>query len=294
MKKVLKLLNSIEWVVNQRLLYNLISFFNPKYYSSIPKLRSQSDDGNYVRILKKVLKDEKEFSNFKKNRFYRQILEHTTKDQGSEYLGQIIKNNPNLINNIESFKENDLIGNPNVSYYEQIGKISPTTLRYIKVASDLKTIFGDDIGKNICEIGAGYGGQYLILDKIFKIEKYNIFDLKDANNLIEKYLECFLLNSSYELKTINRCSFQNEFDLVVSNYAFSEIEKTMQIKYIEKILLKSKRGYLTMNSGKQNSEFKNKHLMFEDLKKLLPKFEVIEEKPLIWEDNYIIIWGHQN
>ena len=292
MKLITKIYNSLEWRINQKIFYKIISFFSQSSFSTIDKLRSESDDGNYVRVLKKIIENDRFFNNFKKNRFYRQILEHTTKFQGSEYLKKITEDNPSLINKIETFKDNDLIGNPNLSNYPTIGDISPTTLRYLKVASDLKTIFKGNIGENICEIGAGYGGQYLILDKIFKIKRYNIFDLKAATVLIEKYLESFLLNSSYECGTLNKCSFDNEFDLVVSNYAFSEIEKTMQIKYIEKILSKSKRGYLTMNSGKEKSEFRDKHLTLKELEKLLPKFEVLDEKPLIWEDNYIIVWGH--
>jgi|MDSY01.1.fsa_nt_gb putative sugar O-methyltransferase len=291
MKLIIKLYNSLEWRINQKIFYKIISFFSQSTFSTIAKLRSQSDDGNYVRVLKKISENEHFFNNFKKNIFYRQILEHTTKIQGNEYLKKITEDNPILINEIETFKDNDLIGNPNLSNYPTIGDISPTTLRYLKVASDLKTIFKGNIGENICEIGAGYGGQFLILDKIFKIKRYNIFDLKAATLLIEKYLESFLLNSSYECGTLNKCSFDNEFDLVVSNYAFSEIEKTMQIKYIEKILSKSKRGYLTMNSGKEKSEFRDKHLTLKELEKLLPKFEVLDEKPLIWEDNYIIVWG---
>ena len=292
MKSIIRLYNSLEWRINQKIFYKIISFFRKSRFSTIPKLRSQSDDGNYVAILNRINENENVFNNFKRNRFYRQILEHTTKIQGDEYLKKIKEDNPLLINKIETFKENDLIGNPNLSNYPSIGNISPTTLRYIKVASDLKFIFKENIGDNICEIGAGYGGQFLILDKVFKLKRYNIFDLKAATLLIEKYLESFLLNSSYKLNTLNKYDSSKEFDLTISNYAFSEIEKSMQIKYIEKVLSKSKRGYLTMNSGKKNSEFRDKHLTLKELENLLPKFEIIDEKPLIWEDNYIIIWGH--
>jgi hypothetical protein len=79
-----------------------------------------------------------------------------------------------------------------------------------------------------------------------------------------------------------------EYDLVISNYAFSELPSNLQMKYIEKILLNSKRGYLTMNSGISDSEFKGDKLMLDDLKKLLPKFEVI---PQDYPGNYIVVWG---
>ena len=150
MKLITKIYNSLEWRINQKIFYKIISFISQSSFSTIDKLRSEGDDGNYVRVLKKIVENDRFFNNFKKNRFYRQILEHTTKFQGSEYLKKITEDNPSLINKIETFKDNDLIGNPNLSNYPTIGDISPTTLRYLKVASDLKTIFKGNIGENIC------------------------------------------------------------------------------------------------------------------------------------------------
>jgi hypothetical protein len=63
------------------------------------------------------------------------------------------------------------------------------------------------------------------------------------------------------------------------------------MKYIQKILSKSLRGYLTMNSGLSNSAFQSDKLSMQELKNYLPKFEVIEERPLTHPGNYIIIWG---
>ncbi len=291
MKFLNKLYNSIEWRLNQKIIYNLISAFKTNKFSSISGDRSESDDGNYVRELTKIVSNDEYFRNFKSNRFYRQILEHTTKLQGEGYLEEIKKNSNKLMNEIENFKENDLIGKPNLSFYKDIGSISPTTLRYVKVASDLNKIFNGNIGKNICEIGAGYGGQFFILNKIFKINSYVMFDLPEANLLIEKYLKNFSILAKYETSTLDSFNEESDFDLVISNYAFSEIGRNEQIKYINRVLSKSKRGYLTMNSGKKNSEFKHNHLLLDELEDLLPKFKVLEEKPLIWEDNYIIVWG---
>ena len=63
------------------------------------------------------------------------------------------------------------------------------------------------------------------------------------------------------------------------------------MNYIKKIFSKSLRGYLTMNSGLSNSAFQNDKLSLQELKKYLPKFEVIEERPLTHPANYIIVWG---
>ena len=54
--------------------------------------------------------------------------------------------------------------------YENYSKpLPPTTLRYLKVASDLKNLFGSDLGE-VAEIGCGYGGQTLVNDQLLNVE----------------------------------------------------------------------------------------------------------------------------
>ncbi len=261
-----------------------------KNFFSIESLRSESDNGVYSLAVQEALTNKKKFNNFKSNIFYQDILEHVNYPQGLGYLN-IIRRDSNLLKNINKFLINDQIGNPKKYYYEELKtKISPTTLRYIKVASDIKKIFKDEI-TNIVEIGCGYGGQYLILDQVMKINHYILMDLHEVNKLIEKYLEHHLLNSSYETKTINQLQGNKQFDLVISNYAFSEVPPQTQISYIKKILLNSKNGYLTMNSGKENSIFKN-HLSLEEIKNYMKNITILEEEPNTCEGNYIIIWGN--
>jgi hypothetical protein len=112
-----------------------------KNFVSIESLRSESDDGMYSIAVQETLTNKKKFNNFKSNIFYQDILEHVNYPQGLEYLN-IIKRDSNLLKDINKFLINDQIGNPKKYYYEELKtKISPTTLRYIKVASDIKKIF---------------------------------------------------------------------------------------------------------------------------------------------------------
>ena len=151
--------------------------------------------------------------------------------------------------------------------------------------------FGENIGKSIAEIGCGYGGQALVLDALFQLDKYSLYDLPLVNKLISKYLESYILNGSYQTTTLNR-STVSKFDLVLSNYAFSELPKHIQLKYVEKVLANSSKGYLTMNSGKGGKRSKGK-LSIEELEQLIPNFEVFEENPKTSKFNYIIVWGHK-
>lgn len=254
---------------------------------------SKEYDGLYLIAVENAVKNSKAFRSFKSHPYYRRVLEHVSFDQGQSYLDILKKDSPEIIDKISLLKLNDLIGNPIKYEYDLIGEISPTTLRYAKVASDLKLLFGNLHNFSIAEIGCGYGGQMLVIDQIFNIKKYLLFDLFPVLKLIQKYLESHLLNSSYETSTLNQYDDIRDFDLVISNYAFSELPLPLQIKYVEKVISKSKRGYLTMNSGLNNSAL-NTHLKINDLKKYLPNIEIIEEKPLTSSDNYIICWGRMS
>lgn len=255
--------------------------------------RSLSDTGPYLASVQKALSNYKNFKKFKLDPRYQAILEHCSQEQGKAYLEIIKTESPALITNIDIFKENDFIGGATTYVYKDIGAISPSTLRYLKVASDIKNIFGETIGDRVAEIGVGYGGQLFIADKVLKFKQYDLFDLPPVLNLTSKYIESHTLNAAYFTTTLNQHRGDVEYDLVISNYAFSELPSKLQLRYIEKILSKSKRGYLTMNSGKENSEYKEDKLSLADLKKHLPSFEILEEKPLTAKDNYIIVWGRR-
>ena len=101
-----------------------------------------------------------------------------------------------------------------------------------------------------------------------------MFDLPPVLKLASKYLESHVLNSAYRLCTLNQSDGSEAYDLVISNYAFSELPSGVQTKYIEKVMLKSRRGYLTMNSGTKMSLFAKDHLLIEQLRAVLPPFEV--------------------
>jgi putative sugar O-methyltransferase len=269
------------------------------------KLRSHEDDfvgslwgGNraivdYVLFVTEAASDYRVFSRFKSAPIYREMLEHVTPEQGEKYLAVIKEQSPAFFDRFDQFKINDLVGSPITHLYPGIGIISPTTLRYIKVASDLQKYFGFDIGTKIVEIGVGYGGQLLINDQIFKMKEYHLYDLPPVLSLVERYLEAHYLNCAYKTSTLNQNSGDERYDLAISNYAFSELTSQVQCKYIDRILANSSKGYLTMNSGRKSSVFTLDKLSVDALRCKLPPFEVFEENPLTRQENYIIIWGHK-
>ncbi len=182
------------------------------------------------------------------------MLEHTTQDEGAKNLTILREESAHLLERIESLRANDSIGNPFTFEYPDVGRISPSTLRYMKVASDLHRLFGGDLGGKVAEIGVGYGGQMFVNDRVFAILEYHLFDLPPVLQLASKFLESFILSGSYLLSTFIQHTGDEIYDLVVSNYAFSEFPETLQRAYVAKILAKARRGYLTMNTGRKENE----------------------------------------
>ncbi|OIO38110.1 MAG: hypothetical protein AUJ72_03160 [Candidatus Omnitrophica bacterium CG1_02_46_14] len=100
-------------------------------------------------ICRLAAENDQVFENFKRNPSYRRVLEHVSAAEGRVYLKAALSQNPDLLRWFDKFRENDKYGNPYTFDYGIYGKFSPTTLRYIKVLSDLKCLFNDLNGFNI-------------------------------------------------------------------------------------------------------------------------------------------------
>jgi putative sugar O-methyltransferase len=249
-------------------------------------LASLSDNQTYRNVCFQASNDYRYFNNFRRNQIYNEILEHASEQQGEEYL-DIIKKDADIFSKMDTFKENDKYGDPRVFYYPSVGKISPTTLRYIKVLADLKALFGTMDNLNICEIGAGYGGQCRIINSYFTPGTYCLIDIKPALMLIQRFLNNYIIHSSLTYKTMNELK-KKEYDLLISNYAFTELPRSIQDIYLEKSILCSKMGYITYNEITP-PEFKS--YKKEELINLIPNSKIMEEIPLTHPNNCIIVWG---
>lgn len=79
-----------------------------------------------------------------------------------------------------------------------------------------------------------------------------------------------------------------ETDLFISNCAFSELNREIQKEYLEKVIMKSKRGYITWN---ESSYKRFGGYSVDELVSAISGAIVIDEKPLTYVNNRIIIWG---
>ena len=214
---------------------------------------------NYTNYIKTQLNLNPEKWDFKKNKDYRLILEHLKPNYAKQYLDIIIEKfktfyESNLDNLRHICELNDKYGKTEKHHFENYMNCSPSNLRYILHS----LLFLEDMKKyklnniDIIEIGGGYGGLCFFIHNIaplyeININSYTIFDLLEASLLQKKYL------NALNVHHVNCCQLDN-FDnikndsILISNYAFSEISKELQMKYIDKIINPyTKFGFLTWN-----------------------------------------------
>ena len=254
--------------------------------------KSDSQVTFYEQQLSRLLKSKKRLSDFRRKYDYREILEHVTYTQGKSYLEQIQKYSPqNYIELIENNKANDLFGNPYEYQYPGVGRVSPTTLRYISTAIDIFETIRLNKESVVAEIGVGYGGQAAILERMYGIRNYSAFDLPSVIQLSNLNLNS--VNSKLKFTSSGLSSDKNTtWDVVISNYAFSELHRDLQLSYIERVIAKSKSGYMIMNSGRSNITGRSEgKLSLNEIRNYIPNLQVKEEVPLTGPDNYIIYWN---
>lgn len=251
---------------------------------------SIADLPEYRQICLEASIDDVVFANFKSYPAYKQILEHVTYDLGLEYLNIIKQKYPGLLSKLESFKMNDMLGNPTMYTYD-IGTFSPSTLRYIKVAGDLMSLLPNMNSMKIVEIGAGYGGQCKILSDLISFREYVIVDLPEPLALAKKYLE--ILNVKRVRFVTPEQLKAEEYDLAISNYAFSECNRTYQTEYLNKIIKNSRFGYMTMNYIPfpfQEKPYTISELITFMIKNPLVNVRLLPEEPLTSPKNVIFTW----
>lgn len=237
---------------------------------------SLSENNLYNTFCLEAAQNEIIFNNFKRNPFYNEILEHVDYVIGQQYYEITKTYYPNSLDKLEEIKINDAFGNPYISEYD-FGKYSPTTLRYLKVAAELNHCFGDMSEYSILEIGGGYGGQAVVSNIVHGYKSWTIVDLPEVVELQKKYL------SNFDYKNINSISFlenyeNQKYDLIISNYAFTECNRAVEMDYINKVMSNNEKIYMTLNFIQTNNDVFKDMLSLDELKNLL-KINIYEEIP---------------
>ena len=230
----------------------------------------------YSQICTEAVEDDNVFNKFKTDPRYTAILEHVPVEQGKIYAQDIqdYDIDSDLIN---LFKENDIVGGANIiNYGEPFGSISPSTLRYIQNALDISYFFGEGELNKIAEIGGGYGGLCKTISCLCEFGEYHIYDMKEASKLQEKYLSYFDIEGS--VIHHSEPEVLEDIDLLISNYAYSELGENLQDLYYNNVIKNSKKVYMILNRGQVSRDVL--------LKRAEEHFDVTVEKVLdFWPPN---------
>ena len=279
----LGIFGAFDELANRKLIWSVGEVLKP---IQLDKVSSISESMPYLQICAWALENESVFQTFKSNTEYRAVLEHLDSAQGSEYLKLLISNSDEF-SNLKFIGKRDQCS-PQKFYFPRLGRISPTQIRYAKILQDIHLLFGSLDGYRIAEIGAGYGGQAIHILQSDSIAEYVIYDLESPGLLAQKYISRLPFSFKYA-PVIGDFRLIRSADLVISNYAFSELTRENQEIYLKNVLQKSEKGYVIYNHIHEDPKVSMNVFEFAET---IQDAEIFEEKPLTYPGNYLVVWGH--
>ena len=249
------------------------------------------DYNHYTSYITDITNNDVRNSDFKSNYNYRGILEHVTQELGLEYIKLIEDEFPQIqVADIIGYLQiNDKYGLPRKYNFEFSNGVShscsPTSLRYVYHALTILEHYKNTNCENIVEVGCGYGGLCLAINYFSNlnnicVKKYNIVDMPEVCNLIEKYLEInrdtVEVNVKYHHSTTYGKNIIDSKLFFISNYCYTEIDKNHNDAYSSILLPKTNNGFITWQNGGNNGSYpvnKATQIIGKEI------INVVEEKP---------------
>ena len=113
--------------------------------------------------------------------------------------------------------------------------------------------------------------------------------LKLANRFIKKFDNKMMINMVDGTSISDLDAF--DCDLVISNYAYSELSRMVQERYYEKFIKKSKHGYFTWNKlSEEQLDGYTLSMFIDKLKDHGKEVRVLKEQPITAAGNCIVVW----
>jgi hypothetical protein len=261
--------------VSEDIYFGNSSISDSQRYASFPSLCELAAKNDLV------------FQKFRSSRVLFDVLDHVSIEHGNSYIAEILKSKKWSEDFTQVIVQIDKLGKPRKFRFSPYGTFSPTLLRYLKVYTDLEKNFGSLKTLNVVEIGVGFGGQASLIGLLDGPLTYTLYDIPPVLKLAQRFTN--------ELDVPGKFTFidgrnpkPSKPDLVISNYAFSELSRDVQDQYLDNVILASPRGYITWNYW---SEDELGGYSLADLIRIIPNSQIHAEKPNTSERNAIIVWG---
>jgi hypothetical protein len=272
---------------------------------------SVSDFSRYRTACAEAATDPLLFRSFRRNPEISGIIEPyiAPDDPGRRLVPSIgelmerLEGEPDFAQHYPIFRRNDEIGEPPLTPVNGWDDTSIYTLRYAKIAYDMRRLFGSLDGLHVVEIGGGYGGQCAILSQMFALASYTIIDLPEVLQLQRTYLQALDIRS-VTLLTKDDVAAEGRWDLAISNYAYSELSEELRAFYLDRVLARSTRGYMLWNymvmayqrSGQDyRAALMDELTVFAKILERIPNLRFADELRLASDveyRNHVAVWGH--
>ncbi|MBV8169418.1 MAG: putative sugar O-methyltransferase [Alphaproteobacteria bacterium] len=260
---------------------------------------SMSDTDEYREICRRAAEDDVLFATFREHPTYRFVVATEFQFLGLDYWLALQDRgfDPAFFDKVRDL---DALGGVTTIAFDEAGTVAPQTMRYVKIASDLEQLFGALDGQHVIEIGGGFGGQCAAIMRRFAVASYTLVDLPEPLALARRYLDTLGI-TGVRFAELDTLPDGATYDLAISCYAWSEMERSIQTAYADRVFRKAAAGYLALNSNAlrraetwQQRVFGGTMLYTEDLQALLPQSRLVPELRTVEErhwDVHILVWG---
>ena len=261
---------------------------------------SISDLPNYREACRKAASDDAAFAGFRRAPDYSWVVSEAIPHEARDFYAMLEQRGFDF-DFFESVRDLDRVGGPHLVDYARAGSVSPQTMRYVKVLSDLELLFGSLEGKSVVEIGVGFGGQCAVLARRHRLARYTLVDLPEPLMVARRYLESLAIDN-VAFAVLEEMSPSLRHDLVISNYGISEVARAHQVEYVNRVLRWTDAGYLLWNSEQMKQVrdwhsrlYGNDAIYADEMLALLPESRLLGPEWLaIGEREYgtrLMVWG---
>lgn len=240
----------------------------------------------YLEISREAATKYQNYLTFRSNSHYLKILIANSKEYGQKILDHLLVTQPELISKLHIVRKNDQLGSPVTYDYGKYGRLATDSLRYLNSIATIQKQF-PDLQKDwkMVELGGGYGGLCYLLSQLVGFGEYTFLEVPEVLMLAHRYLKEEKKLENVTLGMADDLEPKESYDLLISDYAFSELDEECMEKYTERWLRKCKRVYLSMNIWDEG----RKKRWYDKLKSIFSEVKEFVVEPATEWVNYVWI-----
>ena len=209
------------------------------------------------------------------NNIYASIIGHPPLHQGLAYYEKIM-NVDAIYTKIDELLIVDKLGCPNL-YKTKDGRfVGLNAMRYLDTILFLHKKLNNLDNYNIKEIGAGYGGLALMLNVLYRLNKYCIVDLPAAKQLSENNLK--------KHNVVTLTDTLDNPDLTIAEYSITEQDADTLLDLTDNHLMSSKYIFIRNNilDKSLNDQFLNRLREKYNVDKYREEPDIVSINSILW------------